>query len=168
MDDGASEPSLIIRAYRSPTTRVRANCVPRKPIAPFRREIHSWGRAFLVPAFQSRAAGDEQGRESREHEMGIGSGSVDPALLDADQQTGSGEQSAAHYAPDGTGAGDRQPDDGGRDGEEYPQDGQHARETCDTECSVPLGWGASLWRGAVAAHVALTASNCPSGSTASV
>lgn len=43
LDDGASELSLIIRAYRRPTARVRANCVPRKPIAPLRREIHSWG-----------------------------------------------------------------------------------------------------------------------------
>lgn len=90
-----------------------------------------------MPSFQSRATGDEQGRESREHEMGVGPGSVDPALLDADQQTGTGEQRAADRETDGTGAGDRQPDDGGRDGEEYPQDGQHARETCGPERSVP-------------------------------
>lgn len=80
-----------------------------------------------MPSFQSRAAGDEQGRENREHEMGVGSGGVDPALLDTDQQTGSDEQRAADREADGAGAGDRHPDDGGCDGEEYPQDDQHVR-----------------------------------------
>jgi hypothetical protein len=44
------------------------------------------GRRVLVPCFQSRAAGDEQRRESRrEHGLGVGS-EGDPALLDTDQQ----------------------------------------------------------------------------------
>ncbi|WP_239569340.1 hypothetical protein [Streptomyces sp. G44] len=73
-----------------------------------------------MPTLQSCAAGDEHRRQGREHEMRIGHGGVDPALLDTDQQTGSDKQRAADREADRAGAGDRRPDDGWRDGEEYP------------------------------------------------